>query len=304
MLVDLTAYNYLEEKILTVFKRLPGTPIPTLSCKTKNGVTIAGDEWGNPNNPPVILLHGGGQTRHAWKNTGKALSRAGFYAIALDARGHGDSDWSPTGDYDQDLMVSDLKEVCEELNISNFSLVGASMGGGTGLIAAGEERIKIKTLVLVDIAPQIESDGVKRILEFMDTKPDGFNSLEEVAALISNYQPHRKKTNNLSGLKKNLRIDDKGKYRWHWDPKFISMRTTIERRKNRLEECAKKLSIPTLLVRGGLSDVLSEAGANNFLQLCKHAEYSNVASAAHMVAGDRNDIFAKTVIEFLSRHTD
>ena len=87
--------------------------------------------------------------------------------MALDARGHGDSDWSPTGTYNQDVMVNDLADVSKQIGKEIFAIVGASMGGGTGLVATGEEKLSIESLVLVDIAPQIEPDGVKRIGEFM-----------------------------------------------------------------------------------------------------------------------------------------
>ena len=282
-------------------KRLPDTPSPGHYWSLADNMQIAGDSWGASENPLVFLLHGGGQTRHAWKNTGVTLAENGFYAVALDARGHGDSDWSPTGTYNQDVMVNDLADVSNQIGKDIFAIVGASMGGGTGLVATGEEKLSIGSLVLVDIAPQIEPEGVKRIGDFMRAKPEGFNSLEEVADLISNYQPHRAKPKDLSGLAKNLRLSSNGKFKWHWDPRFMDMRRNLDERVNRLTSCAKNIDVPTLLVRGGLSDVLSEQGAQDFLKICPHAEYVNVTDAAHMVAGDRNDIFAKSVIEFLKR---
>ena len=135
----------------------------------------------------------------------------------------------------------------------------------------------------------------------MRAKPEGFKSLEEVAELISNYQPHRTKPKDLSGLAKNLRMSSNGMFKWHWDPRCMDMRRDLDERVNRLTSCAKNLHVPTLLVRGGLSDVLSEPGAQDFLKICPHAEYVNVSDEAHMVACDRNDIFAKSVIEFLKR---
>ena len=229
------------------------------------------------------------------------LSEQGFFAVAIDARGHGDSDWSKDGIYEQDLMVSDLREVCQQLDVAASAFVGASMGGGTGLIAAGEKKMPVEGLVLVDIAPQIEEEGVNRIGNFMRAKPEGFDTLEEVADLISRYQPHRRKPDNLAGLSKNLRLHEDGKFRWHWDPRFMDMRRDRNHRTERLSNCSKTIAIPTLLIRGGLSDVLSEEGAQSFLKLCPHAEYVNVSNAAHMVAGDRNDIFTKSVVDFLVR---
>ncbi|MEC7575485.1 MAG: alpha/beta hydrolase, partial [Pseudomonadota bacterium] len=155
-------------------------------------------------------------------------------------------------------------------------------------------------LVMVDMAPKIERNGQNKIQAFMDQTPDGFESMQEVAEAISNYQPHRKRPRQLDGLAKNVRLAANGKYVWHWDPAFRRNRASGEYRQ-RLSAAADNLSLPVLLVRGGLSDVLSEEGAQSFLRQCPHAEYVNVANAAHMVAGDRNDIFANAVIEFLLR---
>jgi pimeloyl-ACP methyl ester carboxylesterase len=269
--------------------------------KANGGVTIAGDSWGNPSGPLVILQHGGGQTRHAWRGTGEMLGAAGYHVIAIDARGHGDSDWAPDGVYGQDAMVQDLIAVIAAVGNRRPVLVGASMGGGTSLVAVGEGRVDATALVLVDIAPQVEVAGVANIAAFMSIKPDGFDSLEEVADAIAGYQPHRPRPRTLDGLAKNVRLGDDSKYHWHWDPKFRAGARDLVQRQARLEACAKNLALPTLLVRGGLSDVLSEEGAHSFLALCPTSEYVNVGGAAHMVAGDRNDIFAGAVIEFLSR---
>ena len=281
-------------------QRLPDAPEPMHEWEGANGATIAGDSWGDPNGPLVILQHGGGQTRHAWKGAGETLGAAGYHAVALDARGHGDSSWATDGEYGQDIMVQDLRRVVEQLGTRPV-LVGASMGGGVSLVSIGEDHIDCTALVLVDIGPKIEPEGSKKIQAFMDQAPDGFESLEQVADAIANYQPHRQRPRNLDGLAKNVRLGDDGRYHWHWDPRFRRNRRDLKAREERLWACSRNLDLPTLLVRGGLSDVLSEEGAAEFLELCPHAEYVNVTGAAHMVAGDRNDIFATSVIEFLQR---
>ena len=286
---------------MTAGTRLPGTPAPTHYWPGFGGLRIAGDAWGNPDGPLVLLQHGGGQTRHAWKGTGELLGKAGYYAVAFDARGHGDSDWASDGLYSQDAMVRDLECVVSAIGKMRPVLVGASMGGGTSLVAAGEDHVDASALIMVDIAPQIETEGIAKIHAFMSQKPDGFNSLEEVAEAIGTYQPQRVRPKNLDGLVKNVRLGADGKYRWHWDPLFRAGVRDLGRRQERLEDCSRHLSLPTLLVRGGLSDVLSEEGAQHFLTLCPHAEYVNVTNAGHMVAGDRNDIFGNSVIGFLGR---
>ena len=287
--------------MMSAGKRLPGTPEPMHRWTGAGGITIAGDSWGDPGRPLVLLQHGGGQTRHAWKRAGETLGDRGYHAVAFDARGHGDSDWAPDGVYGADIMVEDLLCVIEALGGRRPVLVGASMGGGTSLVAIGEDRVDATALVLVDIAPKIEPEGVRNISNFMAARPEGYDSLEQVAAAIGAYQPHRKPPKDLKGLAKNLRLTDDGKYRWHWDPRFFTLRRDMDKRMARLEACARALTLPTLLVRGGLSDVLSEAGAQAFLEMCPHSEYVNITGAGHMVAGDRNDVFGSAVIEFLAK---
>jgi len=282
-------------------QRLPGTPEPMQYWEGSGGVRIAADSWGDPKGPLVLLLHGGGQTRHAWKGAGETLGAAGYHAVAFDARGHGDTSWAPDGHYGQDPQVEDLRCVIAALGNRRPVLVGASMGGGASLVAIGEDRVDATALVLVDIAPRIEDEGAEKIDAFMTQKPDGFATLEEVAEAIGNYQPHRKRPRNLDGLAKNVRLGEDGKYRWHWDPRFRSARSAMGERQARMEACARNLKLPTLLVRGALSDLLSEQGAKEFLQLCPHAQFVNVTGAAHMVAGDRNDIFQNAVVDFLNR---
>ena len=288
-------------------KRLPGTPEPMWFLPGGEGLSIAADCWGRDEDPLVLLLHGGGQTRHAWKGTGEALAKAGLRTCSLDARGHGDSDWSPDGEYEQDAMVGDLVSVVEHLGDPQPVLVGASMGGGVALCAAGEGRIDARAVVVVDMAPRIEQAGAQRIIDFMAQKPNGFRSLEEVADAIASYQPHRRRPRVLDGLKKNVRLDENNRMRWHWDPAWLGDKRRvgeIDARWERLQKAAEQLAesrVPTLLVRGGLSDVLSEEGAREFLETCPHAEYVNVSDAAHMVAGDRNDLFTQAVADFLRR---
>ncbi len=285
-------------------RRLPGAPEPGQWWHGA-GVRIAGDRFGDPDGALVVLQHGGGQTRHAWRGVGQTLGDAGYNVVSLDARGHGDSEWASDGNYDRDIMVDDLVAVLDQIDGGPPILVGASMGGNTSLAALGEGRVAGRALVLVDIAPRIRSAGTRKIGEFMNQRPNGFDSLDEVADAIANYQPHRTRPRNLDGLAKNIRQGDDGRYYWHWDPKFRRrphMTTDeIRTRTRRLEAAATNLEVPTLLVRGGLSDVLDEEGAQAFLALVPQAEYVNVKDAAHMVAGDRNDIFGERVIEFLTR---
>lgn len=281
--------------------RLPGTPDPSREWPGGDGLTIRGDAWGDPDGRLIVLLHGGGQTRHAWKGAGETLGAAGYHAIAYDARGHADSDWSPEVQYDASANVRDLLAVVDSIGAEKPVLVGASMGGSTSLIAVGEGLIDAGALVLVDMAPKINPAGTAKIRAFMEQAPDGFETLEQVAEAISNYQPHRKRPRNLDGLAKNVRLGSDGRYYWHWDPARLGRYSNLEEHRARLAAAADNLTLPVQLVRGGLSDVLTQEGAQSFLEQCPHAEYVNVTDAAHMVAGDRNDVFAGAVVDFLHR---
>jgi non-heme chloroperoxidase len=267
-----------------------------------DGIKLAGDSWGNPDGPLVVLQHGGGQTRHAWGGTGELLGAAGYHAVAYDARGHGDSDWAADGQYDEDVMVRDLACIVAALGGRPAVLVGASLGGATSLVAVGESHLKARALILVDIVPATEPQGVAKIKSFMEQKPEGFDSLDEVLEAISSYRPQRRRQRRLDGLAKNVRLGTDGKYHWHWDPRFLSGRNfDIKQRHQRLGACARRLTLPTLLVRGGQSDVVSEEGVREFRTMCPHSEYVNVTEAGHMVAGDRNDVFGRAAIDFLAR---
>jgi pimeloyl-ACP methyl ester carboxylesterase len=273
----------------------------------RDGNRIAADVAGDPAHPPVVLLHGGGQTRHSWGTTLTALADKGWRAYSMDLRGHGESEWAADGDYTLDAFAGDIVAISRTFE-QPPALVGASLGGISCLAAIGEHPDEpiARALVLVDVAPKIEDAGRERIGLFMiEHMEDGFGSLEEVADAIAAYNPHRPRPSNLEGLKKNLRERD-GRWYWHWDPTFIvgRMGGADETRSSlidphRLEIAARALTVPTLLVRGRVSDLLSEEGAQEFLQLAPHAQMVDVSGAGHMVAGDRNDLFNDAVVTFL-----
>ena len=265
------------------------------------GLRLIGDAHGDTADPPVVLLHGGGQTRHAWGRTAAMLAASGWWAVSLDLRGHGDSDWVPDGDYSVSALAADLHAVTEQLGRAP-AVVGASLGGLTALVAEGEPPGPFaRAIVLVDVAPRMEPDGVQRIVDFMTRHPNGFADLDEAADAVAAYAVHRPRPTDLSGLRKNLRLGDDGRYRWHWDPAMMTgdRRTGASGSPERMEEAARRLRVPTLLVRGRMSDLLSEAGARAFLDLVPHARYADVSGAGHMVAGDHNDAFTHAVLDFL-----
>lgn len=260
--------------------------------------------------PVVLLLHGGGQTRYAWEATAARLAREGMLAIALDQRGHGDSDWIDDGAYSFPDYAADLVAVAGEIE-ERFGaapiLIGASLGGIAGMLAEGEsDGSLLAGLVLVDIVPRLDPAGVARITGFMAARmEEGFASIEEAADAVAAYLPHRERPRSLDGLKKNLRLHDDGRYRWHWDPRFLAGPRPVglepAETERRLLAAVGSIHVPVLLVRGGRSELVSEAHAREFLELVPQAELADVSDAGHMVAGDRNDIFADAVVAFLRK---
>ena len=272
----------------------------TIRIATAPGIEIAADVAGTPGAPTVVLGHGGGQTRHSWDKCELQLAEAGYYAINYDLRGHGDSDWSKDGDYSLEVRAEDLAAVTRH-GSQPFALVGASLGGITAMVAASR-GLDPAALVLVDIVPKMSQKGVAKIVGFMTANPNGFASLEEAADAISAYYPDRPRPKDLSGLNKNLRKGDDGRFRWHWDPNWMQSDRGDPRYLLKLMDDADWTDrIPTLLVRGMKSDIVDDDGVEDLRRRIPHLEIADIRGAGHMVAGDKNDEFNAAVIEFLTR---
>lgn len=264
-----------------------------------HGVQLVGEVLGDPSRLAVLLLHGGGQTRHSWSSALRELARRGYYVVSIDLRGHGDSDWSRVGEYNMTAMRDDVLAVVHQLP-SRPVLVGASLGGIASLLAIGESDERVaEALVLVDITPRIEIAGAQRIREFMTARPDGFGSLEEVAAAVAAFNPKRAKPSDPSGLLKNLRLRN-GRFYWHWDPALLErMDPLVPNYFARLDNAARNIRVPTLLIKGAESEIVSSETVSHMLELIPHAEFTDISGAGHMVAGDRNDAFNDAVFRFL-----
>ena len=265
-----------------------------------DGLTLALDSAGPADGPRVLMLHGGGQTRFAWGGTQGALARRGYRAAALDLRGHGDSDWAPDGDYSPQTVARDLIPVVRRIG-APAALVGASMGGLAALLLAGEFAPELaSSLVLVDVTPRVNPAGARRVLAFMRSRPDGFADLAEAADAVAAYIPHRPRPAENEGLSRNLRRGADGRWRWHWDPRMVEFPDDGRPiPTDRLLAAAERVRIPTLLVQGALSDVVTEATASELRTAIPHARHVTVGRAGHMVAGDQNDLFTAAVVEFL-----
>ncbi len=265
------------------------------------GVRLVADARGDIDDWPVLFLHGGGQTRHAWGRTAGVVAGNGWRTVALDLRGHGESDWAPNGDYSFTAFCADCVAVADALGRPPV-LVGASLGGMSAMLAEGtSDRVVSCGLVLVDITPKTNDEGIQRITSFMRSGVDGFDTLEEAAAAIAAYTPNRARTVNPAGLMKVLRQRD-GRWYWHWDPTFIFQdRTEVvpDRLAGLLDVALSNIHVPTMLVHGLLSDVVTQEGVDDLVARIPDATVVAVDGAAHMIAGDRNDVFSDAVVTFL-----
>lgn len=284
---------------------------------TKDGITLAADCYTHDDIRPVVfLLHGGGQNRHAWSTSAARLHARGYTVVAYDTRGHGDSDWDPAGRYDVERLASDLVAVRGHFSTDTPPVVvGASLGGMTILaahLAAPAESWG--AVVLVDVTPRLEFQGAQRVVSFMAAHPEGFDTLDDAAEVIAAYNPHRARPDTVDGLHKVLRQRHDGRWIWRWDPAFVhsnfeflhgeptSGTEQFDAIGALLSDGARRVTAPTLLVRGLLSDVVSQETVDDFLQLVPHAETVDVSGTGHMIAGDDNDAFTAAVTNFLDRY--
>ncbi|HTK64915.1 MAG TPA: alpha/beta hydrolase [Pseudonocardia sp.] len=271
-----------------------------------SGVRLRGERWApdGSSRGTVVLLHGGGQTRGSWKRTTQRLAESGWTTIALDLRGHGDSDWAPDGSYSFEAMSGDVLAVCSQVERPGGHapvLVGASAGGIAIILAMGRRPDAARGLVLVDIAPRIESAGAGRVIGFMAAHTGGFDQLEDVHEALVAYNPERARPFDPDALSRNVRRREDGRWYWHWDPEVVTSfggHLGEDLGYGALSAAARSITVPTLLVRGRESDVLSEAGARELVDLIPHARFVD-AQAGHMVAGDDNDVFTLEVDHFL-----
>ncbi|ADV26385.1 alpha/beta hydrolase fold protein [Pseudoxanthomonas suwonensis 11-1] len=264
------------------------------------GLQLAATCHGDCEAPATVLFaHGFGQTRRAWTGSATAVARHGHRALAYDARGHGGSDRNPADlVYTAQQFIDDLIVVAGELPRPPV-LVAASMGGLFGLCAEARWPGLFRAMILVDITPRWEPAGMQRILAFISAFPQGFASLDEAADAIGAYMPGRARKSEAA-LREVLRQHDDGRWHWHWDRRLLDeLARDGERHQDDLADAARAVRCPLLLLSGGRSDLVSADTVNEFLGLAPHARHVRIADATHMLAGDDNDRFTATLLDYL-----
>lgn len=255
-------------------------------------------EWGASDAPPLLCLHGITQTAHSWDEVAVALS-VDHRVICLDQRGHGDSDWAPDGDYSRHTMAGDVEAVRIALGLTRFRLCGMSMGGINSITYTATRPQEVESLVIVDVSPEIQSKGVENIRNFIQAK-DELDSFEEFVERAHQFNPRRSIDNIRDRLRHNLKQLASGKWTWKYDPQLRSpTRGMAASPLGSLWDDVHKITCPTLIVKGGESDILSQESAEKLRAAIPGSKLVVIPGAGHSVMGDRPVEFVAAVREGL-----
>ena len=279
---------------------LEGTPIPDVTFATEDGLMLAADVFAQDGSrAEVLLLHGGGQNRHSWQRIAHRLQALGMKVIAMDVRGHGDSDWAPDGDYSREKLALDIRAAYHHFGLSAPLVIGASMGGLTAIDGLGLHDLPACGLVLLDVAPMTEEKGFARIQRFMLQAPEGYDSIDAVAQAVADYRGTPPRKGPHTGLMRNLRLTPEGRYRWHWDPRMLaSRRHDADTRFAHVSRVLAQIDLPVLLLRGEHSDIVTQAAVDHFLTVAPQGRALTISGAGHMISGDENDGFLQAILDF------
>ena len=258
-------------------------------------------DWGLADRPPILFLHGGGLTARTWDLVCLALRRT-WHCIALDQRGHGDSEWSPGLDYGTEAHLRDLEGLIETLGLERPVLVGQSMGALNALTHAARRPDELAGLVLVDMTPDVRMEGTERVFDFVSA-PAELDSVEEFVERAVEFNPARDRRLLRRSLLHNLRQLPDGRWTWKYDRRAMTRERfeQIRGEVSRLRELLDAVTCPTLVVRGGSSDVVSEESAAGLAAALPRGEWTSVPNAGHTVQGDNPRDLAAAIDEFVRR---
>jgi pimeloyl-ACP methyl ester carboxylesterase len=256
-------------------------------------------DWGG-DGPDLLLLHGGALTAHTWDWVCAELSGR-YRCIALDLRGHGDSEWSPAMDYGTEAHVRDVAGLADALGLERFALVGQSLGAMNGLTYAARHGDRLAALVVVDAAPWVRPDGARRIADFV-LMPAELDSVEEFVDRAMEFNPRRDPELLRHSLLHNLRRLPSGKWTWKYDRRHLSLPAFEEMSAAlaQLDDLLDDVRCPVLVVRGAESDVLTDEDAARLAERLPDGRWARVEDAAHTVQGDNPAGLAAAIHAFLA----
>ncbi|MBO54620.1 MAG: hypothetical protein CL886_03070 [Dehalococcoidia bacterium] len=283
--------------------REKGVPFTLENEPTDHEVTLHGMkfhylEWGEPTKPLIVMLHGGSQQAHSWDFVSLPLSE-NYHILALDQRGHGDSAWASDGDYSTEGHQTDIDAFVSNLGLSGFHLIGHSMGGRNSYVWASSNSEKLRSLTIVDTGPEAQHRGRNRIQNFREL-PDELDSFEDFANRVQEYTG-RTREQTLGALKYSIREREDGKWTWKYDKLLRTPgHQTPQPSSEQLWEAVAKITCPTLVVRGGNSDIFAHETMEKMSQVIPNCSTVTVPNAGHLVAGDNPTDFLAAVNSFYS----
>ncbi len=277
-----------------------GEPVPRDRFVRAAGRRFHYLEWGEPDNPPMLLLHGYAQTCHSWDFVALATCDR-FRVLSLDQRGHGDSDWAPDGDYSPDAYRTDLHAVSEALDLRDFVLMGLSMGGRNAISYAAEHSDRVRALVVVDSAPVMERAGTERMRRFVQGD-DELDSVDDFVKRVQEYNPLRPASQIRGSIVHNLKQLPNGRWTWKYDKALRSPDRKLPGKDyaDLLWKQVDSLDLPTLVVRGGESDMIALKTADELHRRIRNSSLATVERAGHLVMGDNPSGFEAAVRAFIA----
>ena len=281
--------------------------LPEHISVSTNGLRFHLVDWGNPEKPTILFLHGVGLTARTWDLVCLGL-RQDFHCLALDQRGHGDTQWATDGDYDTEALTADVHALVNELELDRFFLVGHSMGGMVALSYATTAAARLRGLVLVDSAPgertpspSSAAPASNSVFNFM-AGPAELDSVDDFVERAVAFNPLRDRRLLRRSLLYNLRQLPDGRWTWKYDRGHIlgRDRAKMVARRRALWDALAAVRTPTLVVRGARSESLSDATAAEFAASLPDGRWEIVADAGHTIQGDNPRGLLQAVGPFLS----
>lgn len=266
---------------------------------TLHGRRLHYTDWGDPEGPAVVALHGITGHARTWDEEARLLAGS-RRVLALDQRGHGDSDPAPDGDYSDEALLGDLIGFANALGLRRFSLLALSLGGRVAMNFAGRHPGRVERLVVVDIGPEIAPAGRARVGTLMAGAPERFETLEDVVAHMRANSPRYAEPMLRHRAQHAVRPLPDGGFTWKYDR---ALRDAIRQGRLRVPTDLwpqwGAIACPTLLVRGAESDVLSAETAKRMVDTLPAARLAVVPGAGHTVPGDQPAAFQSLLREFL-----